>query len=560
MPTSTKLNRARYRKVIWFFARVFVHAIWWDLLLRRIPLVRLYVNRSALTRWRRIARRFRTLAVEMGGVMIKLGQFLSIRVDVLPIEVIQELADLQDEVPAEDFERIAPFVEAEFGRLFSQVFELFESKPLAAASLAQTHRARLLDGREVVVKVQRPGIDVLVHTDLAAIAVAIRWLKFYPRVSRRVNLDWLAKEFTTVTANELDFVAEAKNAERFRADFRDDQGVYVPQIYWEYSLGRVLTMENVAYIRIGDLAAITAAGISRGEVAKKLYNIYMRQVFITHVVHADPHPGNLFVRALSRPADLSPDQPTPFQIIFVDFGMVAEIPERLRSALRDYAIGVGTRDAHRMVQAYVEADVLLPGADLKRLEEAHQVIFDRFWGTGMRQMRDLALTEADFFLKEYRDLVYEAPFQFQVDILFVARAVGLLSGMATNLDQDFDPWAETIPFAESLAREQLQRSLPEIGLEIVAVLRAIAAMPTKLDQVLTQAQRGSLTIENAMAPDTRRAVRGLEAAVNRLTWAVVFLAVVLTGVVLRISEQPNWFNSLLLVVAAWIFVTRVWRV
>jgi predicted unusual protein kinase regulating ubiquinone biosynthesis (AarF/ABC1/UbiB family) len=276
-------------------------------------------------------------------------------------------------------------------------------------------------------------------------------------------------------------------------------------------------------------------------------------------VHADPHPGNLFIRPLPRPTDLPPDKPTPFQLIFVDFGMVAVIPERLRSALRNYAIGVGTRDAHRMVQAYVEADVLLPGADLKRLEEAHQAIFDRFWGTGMRQMADLALSEADYFLEEYRDLVYEAPFQLQVDILFVARAIGLLSGMATNLDPNFDPWAETIPFAERLAREELQKSLPEIGLELVAVLRAIAGMPTKLDQVLTQAQRGSLTIETAMAPDTRRAARTLETAINRLAWAVVFLGVLLAGIILRIAEQPNWANSLLLVLAGWILVMRLWR-
>lgn len=559
MTTTTKLDRARYRKVVWFFARIFAHAIWWDLLLRRVPLIRHYVSSSFISRWRRIARRFRALAVDMGGVLIKVGQFLSIRVDILPVEIIRELADLQDEVPPANIEAVIALIEADFGRPINQVFAAFDPQPLAAASLAQAHHAVLMDGREVVVKVQRPSIDVLVHTDLAAIAVALRWLKYYPRISRRVNLDWLAEEFTTVTSNELDFVAEGKNAERFAEDFKDDPVVYIPQIYWEHTTGRVLTMENVAYIRIADLEAIDAAGISRSEMAKKLYRIYMRQIFVTHFVHADPHPGNLFVRPLPRPFGAATDAPTPFQIIFVDFGMMAVIPERLRSALRNYAIGIGTRDAHRVVQAYVEANSLLPGADLKRLEEAHQMIFERFWGIGMRRMRDIAMNDAEYFLREYRDLIYEAPFQVQVDMLFAARGVGLLSGMATNLDPDFDPWAETIPFAENLAREELQRNWPEILQEIVNLARIMATMPDKLDQVLTKAQRGTLAVENALAPDARRAIRGLERALNRLTWVLVFLGLLVAGVLLRAMEEPNWVNGGLLVLSGLVLALKVWR-
>jgi len=567
MTTTTKLNRARYRKVIWFFARVFMHAIWWDLLLRRIPLIRAYATASFLNRWQRIARRFRGVALEMGGVLIKLGQFLSIRVDILPLEITRELADLQDEVPPADTEAVVKLIEADFGRPINQVFAKFEQQPLAAASLAQTHRAILRNGREVVVKVQRPGIDILVQTDLKAIRVALRWLKFYPRISRRVNLDWLAEEFTTVTSNELDFVAEGQNAERFAKDFKADPGIYVPKIYWEYSTGRVLTMENVAHIRIADLAAIDAAGVNRSQVAKKLYQLYMRQVFVTHFVHADPHPGNLFVRPLSRlrrelsrtSAGAATEGSTPFQVIFVDFGMMAVIPERLWSALRNYAIGVGMRDAHRVVQSYVEANVLLPGADLKRLEEAHQAIFDRFWGVGMRRMRDLALQDARYFLQEYRDLINEAPFQVQADMLFVARGAGILSGMASNLDPDFDPWAETIPFAEGLARQELRQNWFEVWQEVLNLGRMAITTPVKLNEVLTKAQRGSLTTENALAPDARRAIYKLEAGLNRLTWAIVFLGLLLAGILLRVMEEPNWVNSSVLLLSGLVFAFKVWR-
>ena len=559
MTSASQLNRSRYRKVVWFFARVFLHAIWWELFLRKIPLVREYAKATSIRRWRRIARRFRGLALEMGGVLIKLGQFLSIRVDVLPVEVTAELAGLQDEVPPARIEEVIALIEEDFGQPLNRIFVEFDITPLAAASLAQTHRAILRDGRQAVVKAQRPGIDVLVHTDLAAIAVAVRWLKFYPRVRRRVNLDWLAEEFTTVTMAELDFKAEGHNAERFASDFSDDPVVYVPQIFWPYCTGRVLTMENVAYIRIANLEAIDAAGISRSDLARKLYNIFMRQLFITHFVHADPHPGNLFVRSLPRPPGLSPEAPTPFQIIFIDFGMMAVIPERLWNALIDYAIGIGTQDAHRMVQAYVEADTLLPGADLKRLEEAHQAMFDRFWGADMSRMRDIAMAGAEDLLEEYRDLIYDTPFQVQVDMLFALRGIGLLSGMATNLDANFDPWSETIPFAERLARERLQRDWPELLKELVNIARIVATTPSKLDQVLTKAQHGTLSIESSLAPDARRAIKGVEVAVNRLAWAVVFAGVLLAGIVLRAIEQPNWINSGLLVLAGLVFVIKVWR-
>jgi len=559
MKPEDKFNRARYRKIVRFFAGVFLHVLWWDVVLRKVPFLRNHARATAIERWRRLARRFRGVAVEMGGVLIKLGQFLSTRVDVLPIEVARELADLQDEVPPAPLKAVIALVEEDFGRPLERIFQWFAPTPIAAASLAQTHRATLMDGRDVVVKVQRPGIDVLVRTDLAAISVAIRWLKYYPRVSKRVNLDWLAEEFTTVTTRELDFIAEGKSAERFAADFSDDPAVCVPEIYWDYSTGRVLTMENVAYIRIADLDGIAAAGVSRAEVARKLYNIYMRQIFITHFVHADPHPGNLFVRPLPRPETLSPADPTPFQLIFVDFGMVVDIPERLRSALRNYAIGVGTRDAHRIVQAYVEAGTLLPGADLKRLEEAHEAIFDHFWGAGMAQMRNLAMSEAPYLLEEYRDLIYEAPFQFQVDMLFVARAVGILSGMATTLDPNFNPWAETIPFAESLAREEFQQNWQGWAQQLVTIFRIALDLSPKLDRVLTQAQRGSLSFEASLAPDARRTLRQLDRSVQRLTWTVAAVGILLSGVVLRVAEGPTPLSNGAVVAAAFLFWWKVLR-
>lgn len=556
---KTRIYSKRYRKLIWFFARIFVHVIWWDLFLRRVPILQQRARSSSIQRWRKIARRFRGVAIEMGGVLIKLGQFLSIRVDVLPVEVISELADLQDEVPAEDFGRVQVLIEADFGKKLAQIFGSFDETPLAAASLAQAHRATLLNGQSVVVKVQRPGIDKLVQTDLAAIGLAIKWLKLYPRISRHVNLDRLAEEFITVTQRELDFVAEGHNAEQFAADFADNDAVYVPQVYWDYSTARVLTLEDVAFIRISDSSAMQAAGIDPAEVAKTLYAIYMTQVFVTFFVHADPHPGNLFVRPILHTDELSATGSTSFQIVFVDFGMVASVPERLRHALRNYAIGVGTRDVPLIIQSYVEANVLLPGADLKRLEEAHQMVFDRFWGAGMAQMKDLAMSEAPHLMREYQDLIYEAPFQFQVDMLFVVRAIGLLSGISTSLDKNFDPWAETMPFAEKLAKEQLKNTVKDWRQDLLTFGRIGVGLLPKVDRVLTQAQRGTLSVETSWSPQDRKRIKQIEHSVGRLMWAVVSMGTLISGVILRGAEGANSANNAMLVAAGVIFVWKVVR-
>jgi predicted unusual protein kinase regulating ubiquinone biosynthesis (AarF/ABC1/UbiB family) len=555
----------RYRKVRRFVTGVFIHVMWWDVVLNVPGLRRFRI--PAVARWSRIARRYRALASEMGGVLIKLGQFFSVRVDLLPPEVTRELAGLQDEVPPERFSDVARQIEEDFGRPLGEVFSSIEPDPVGAASLAQVHRARLPNGQEVVVKVLRPGIDVLVETDLAAAGLAIRLFKVSRRIRMRVDLDRLAEEIVRTTRGELDLAAEGHNAERFAADFAGDARVCIPKVYWEWSARRTLTLENVGYIKIADLAGLERAGISRPEVARTLYRIYMQQIFVNHFVHADPHPGNLFVRALPeeveapfRPGDAVPPPPSGgqrrFQIVFVDFGMVATIPERLQGALREYAIGLGTRDAVRLVHSYVSAGVLLPGADLRRLEEVHEALFERFWGVRIGSLREVAFSEAAFFLREYRDLLYQIPFQVQVDLLFASRAVGLLAGMATQLDPEFDPWAETMPFAQRLAQEELKRGWPDLLREVAVQARSLLGLPQRMDALLTRAERGSLTIQTGLSPDARRALQRLERSNQRVGWMLIASAFLIAGAVLRADTSGPW-SLVLFGVAALAFLYGV---
>ena len=553
----------RYRKMRRFVAGVFLQALWWDVLLA-LPVLDRF-RRPAAARYQEVARRYRSLAVEMGGVLIKLGQFLSTRVDLLPPAIIRELAGLQDEVPPQPLATIVRQVEADFGRPLADVFPWFEAEPIGAASLAQVHRAALPGGERVVVKVLRPDIAVLVETDLAATHLAIRLLKLWGRLRRRVDLDRLDREFRTVTRRELDLHAEGANAERFARDFAGDARVHVPRVFWEHSAGHTLTLEDAGYLKISGLAALEAAGIDRRQVARDLYQIYMQQIFVHHFVHADPHPGNLFIRPLPLPGeapigpgDAVPAPPAgttrPFQIVFVDFGMTAEVPERLRSALREYLIGLGTRDAARVVRSYVMAGVLLPGADLRRIEEMHTALFDRFWGVRIGDLRDVALAEARGLVVQYRDLIYEAPFQLQVDLLFVSRAVGLLAGLSTQLDPAFDPWAETLPFAQQLAAAELRRSWTEIAGDLRLAATSLLALPRRLDALLTRAEQGALVVQTTPAPDARRARERADRTLRRLTWTVAASALLLSGALLRATAHDDRLGLFLMALAAAVFM------
>jgi predicted unusual protein kinase regulating ubiquinone biosynthesis (AarF/ABC1/UbiB family) len=563
--TSLKIDLKRYRKVRWFFAKVLWQVICWDIIFNN-PILK-WFRPDPLPRWQAIARHYKEMAMEMGGVLIKLGQFLSIRVDVLPPEVTTELADLQDEVIPETYQDITHEVENDFHLPLSEVFETFSSEPLGAASLAQAHLATLESGEEVVIKILRPGIERLVETDLSVMNLVCRWMSFFKTIRSRVDLDRLVEEFTATTRNELNLIKERENIERFTKDFNDDPDVYIPKVYTEYCTLRTLTMENVFYIKITDVDGMNACGINCAVVADKLYNIYMKQIFVTNFIHADPHPGNLFVKPLPIEKEIkngirefTPDacvpekSERPFQIVFIDFGMTAVIPERLKNAMRTAAIGIGTQDTRKVVQSYVMAGVLQPGADLRQLEIVHEDWFQRLWGIQMGRLQEVAFKEASYFLKEYRDLIMEMPFQFQVDLLFIGRAIGILAGISTKLDPEFDPWKKTIPYAKQFAIEELKADWQGWPEEIIMLGQHMLKIPTNLGQVLTKAKQGALSIRVSLSPETRRAIRRIDISVKRFSWTVLATGLLVCGINLYIAGKGKLFGMALILLAVLSFL------
>jgi predicted unusual protein kinase regulating ubiquinone biosynthesis (AarF/ABC1/UbiB family) len=528
---QVRLDTSRYRRVVRFYAGAIAHLLFWDVILRRLLGTR-FVQRSATRRWQRLARNFRLLAIGLGGVLIKAGQFLSVRVDVLPSVVTDELAGLQDEVPPETLADIRTVIESEYGRPIDQVFRQFSQQPEAAASLAQVHRARLPSGEEVVVKVQRPRIEILVETDLSAIRTAIGWLKRYRPIAQRVDLDRLYEEFSQTTRNELDFSAEAKNIERFSQEFQGDEGVRVPLVYGRASTRRVLVMENVASIKIDNFAAIEAAGIERTSVARRLFEVYLKQLFIHNFVHADPHPGNLFV----QPLPAAPGRERGFRLVFVDFGMVATVPEQVRQYLREFQIGFATHDAARLARAYQGAGVLRPGADVARIEQVQSELMGRYGGLTMRQVQKIPMSEWHGLAHEYRDLFYEMPFQLPSGLLFIGRALAILFGMASSLDPDFDPWEAIQPFATEVAAKEARRGVQDVLGEAEKLARVALSLPGQADRFLRDANRGDLSVRTTWSPEAMRTARRIELAVNRLAAAVVFASLLVAAVAVFVTQ------------------------
>ncbi len=524
-------GRARYRRILRFAAWHLSVTWWYELFLPRIGLARI-ARRTRASRMQRFARRFRGLAVDMGGLMIKLGQFMSSRLDVLPPEITRELEDLQDEVPPAPFSAVRELAEQELGAPIGRVFAEVDETPVAAASLGQVYRARLaaadsaaMGFDRVVVKVQRPGIGAIIEVDLAALRRVGRWLSHVHAVSRRVDMPALMEEFATTSLEEIDYVHEAQNLERFAVNFAGDTRVKVPAVVWERVTRRVLTLEDVTAIKITDMAGLRAAGIDPVAVAPEFAAVMFDQLFIHGFFHADPHPGNLFV----TPRQAQPGQ-NPWTLTFVDFGMMGELPAQLRGILRKLFIAAASRDGKGMVGAMSEAHLLLPSADTVELERVMTEVFSRFGGMGLAELHEVDPREFREFAIQFGDVLLTLPFQLPEDFLLIIRTASLTSGMCTSLDPAYNVWDSVEPYAAQVLRTDSGNFASDVAKQARDVARIAWQLPTRLDSVLASAEHGNLRVST---PRLETAVARLNRTGRRIVSALLFGALLIAGAIVR---------------------------
>lgn len=537
-----RMLNSRAQRALWFGARMIAGFVWWEMILVRF-VGHERVDKNRLDRFIALAKRFRGLAVELGGVWIKLGQFLSSRVDIFPPEIISALADLQDAVPPENTEVIVAQVERELGKPLDEIFAEFEPLPVAAASFGQAHRARFktADGpldpnanpvSHVIVKIQRPFMEDIVRVDLRTLRRILRWLNYYGPIRKRANLAALANEFAAVVWEELDYEQEARNAVLFARNFEKDQTVRVPAIYEKFVTRHVLVMENVEAIKITDFPALEQAGVSRAEVAKKMFDTYLQQIFIDGFFHADPHPGNLFVQPLGGPVD---GNPAPFKLTYIDFGMMGRVKPEYMRELKEFVISTSLKDARRLTAAAGRMGFFLPGADTLRIEQAIGTLFDKVWGMTTNDLTDVDFNEMYDFAVQFKDLLNTLPFQIPQNVLYLGRAVNILSGMSTALDPAFNPWKEIQPFASDLAGKEGAQTAQDVLAEVLRLGRTVIQLPVQMDQVFSRALNGQLELRSQFSQQSTDEIRKIQGGLSRLTWAIVFAAALGCGTVFVVN-------------------------
>jgi predicted unusual protein kinase regulating ubiquinone biosynthesis (AarF/ABC1/UbiB family) len=430
---------------------------------------------------------FRQTALQLGGLMIKLGQFLSARADLLPEEALAVLASLQDEVPAEPFSYVISVIEEELGKPLDHIFISIETKATAAASLGQVHKAKLVSsGEAVAVKVQRANIEQLVRMDLGSLKFVIRVITRFVDTGALIDLKGVYQEFERTVYEEIDYVREAANCKRFQEMFADDPTIYIPDVYDDYTTRRVLVLEWIDGIKINDYTGLEAAGIDRLEVANRTVQAYFHQFFDEGFFHADPHPGNIFVKQ---------DSPGIGPIIeFVDFGMVGSLTQSIKEAMKNLFLSVVTRDSEMMVEALIQLGFIGKGANTTALERGLSLLLDQYYGMTLGEVREL---DIPVVVDDIEKLLYDQPFQIPAQFTFIARAISTLVGVSTGLAPDFNFIEVATPYARKfmgIDAEAMKQAAQQLLRQFIEAMNTLLKMPGTIERILVKLEGGQFVI------------------------------------------------------------------
>jgi ubiquinone biosynthesis protein len=486
---------------------------------------------------------------ELGATFTKLGQIVSTRSDLVPPDYQAELAKLQDAAPTVSIEEIREALLTELGRPLEEFFASFDPAPLAAASIGQAHAATLPDGTEVVVKVRRPGVVEQVEADLAilqnlAVRASHRW-----EMAKQYDLVTLVQEFAQTLREELDYIREGRNAERFAANFSGDPTVHIPRIFWETTTARVLTLERLHGMKIDDVEALAAAGIDRKELAVQSSRILLKMVFDDGFFHADPHPGNFFVEPDGR-------------IGIVDFGMVGVVDDRTEAQLVAVLLAITSQDAERLSDAFLDLGMAREHIDREALQRDLQHLVSRYYG---QPLGEIVLGP---LLQDALGIVRRHHLQLPSSLALLLKTVVMSEGVGVQLDPEFRLTSVLAPYAQHLMLRQYSpalwaRRLSRAGLDAA---RLGVELPEQARRILGDLERGNFEVgvrPMGFEPLMQRA----EQLINRLVLGMIAAAFIVGLAFLMSVYHPfggkAWmgpFFAIGFVIAAMLGVYLAWSI
>lgn len=455
------------------------------------------------------SRRLRLVLEELGPTFIKLGQLLSTRSDLLPADYISELSKLQDEVPPFSFDKVRERVQMELGANLEDIFASFEREPLAAASIGQVHRAQLKTGEKVVVKIQRPGINAIIDVDIEILYDLAGLVDRHSPWGHNYKLVDVVEEFDRILHEELDFNTEGRHTETFRQNFGDDPNISAPSIKWEYTSGKILTMEYMEGIKLTRPEKLDSNGLDKKIVARRLANAMLRQIFMHGFFHADPHPGNLQV----MPGE---------KIIFMDFGIVGRLDEEVRDKIANLVLGLINRKTQEIVRAIISLGVVPGGTDFTALRRDIDRLRQKYYEI---PLREISLSES---LGDIMKIAFHHNIRVPTEFTLLVKALITVEGIAVELD----PRLSIVEVVEPLGKQLLAQrfSLPGMQKLLVENINEYHNMfirlPRHLNQFLDLASNGELKVK-AENPGQRAVISHLTRAANRLCLSIITAGLVI---------------------------------
>ncbi|WP_446394070.1 ABC1 kinase family protein [Coleofasciculus sp. E1-EBD-02] len=527
-------NYSRHRRFvdIWTFVLTLLFQLW----LNGKP----WSYPGGMTDAKQAARRktqaiwIRDTFLELGPTFIKVGQLFSTRSDLFPGEYVEELSKLQDRVPAFNYDQVEAIVKKDLGKSVSELFDNFDPIPLAAASLGQVHKAQLHSGEEVVVKVQRPGLQKLFTIDLQILKGIARYFQNHPDWGR--GRDWMGiyEECCRILWEEIDYLSEGRNADTFRRNFRTYDWVKVPRVYWRYTSNRVLTLEYAPGIKISHYEALEAAGLDRKLLAQLGAKAYLQQLLNDGFFHADPHPGNIAV---------SPEG----SLIFYDFGMMGRIKANVREGLMQTLFGVAQKDASRVVESLVALGALSPVDDMGPVRRSIQYMLDHFMDKPFEQQSVSEISD------DLYEIAYGQPFRFPATFTFVMRAFSTLEGVGKGLDPEFNFMEVAKPFALQIMTNgnspEGNTFLNELGRQAAQVSSTALGLPRRIEDTIEKLERGDIRLR-VRSIESDRILRRMSSIQIGTNYALLLSAFTLSATILFVNGQVGLALVVALVAAA----------